>query len=284
MLPLVGPEDPSTIAVPAFTLVPPPAAPAAVPPPPGRLTVNSSPTLFLTTIAANIYLRSHEVADPSLKAALGMFRRAANFIARVEDCLIFNGRPAPAPPPALTFPANVPPNIQQVTSVTSDTLVPLEGLLGGAAAPRAAVALAGLSGVNVVDGIITAIGELDDKGYQGPYAVALSQTLFDAICNPNPGNLILPRDRILPFLQGPLLRASAIPNNEGVVVSLSGVALELLVAADLSLRFLQTTTEPRYVFRLSERVAVRVREADAIRVLQPPPQQQQAARVPRRDQ
>ena len=66
------------------------------------------------------------------------------------------------------------------------------------------------------------------------------------------------------------MRASAIPNSEGVVVSLSGASLELVVASDLCVRFLQTTEEPRYVFRLSERVALRVREAHAIRVLHHP--------------
>jgi hypothetical protein len=107
MLPIAGPEDRSTVAIPEFSLgySPAPAASSAPVEPgePGRqaaarLTVDSNPTLFLTTIAVNVHLRSHEVADGNLTAALGMFRRAANYIARIEDALVFNGRAANAAP------------------------------------------------------------------------------------------------------------------------------------------------------------------------------------------
>jgi hypothetical protein len=47
-------------------------------------------------------------------------------------------------------------------------------------------------------------------------------------------------------------------------VSLSASSIELVVASDLSIRYLQTTLEPRYVFRICERVAVRIREPHAI--------------------
>ena len=74
-----------------------------MPPPPGaapaggggarRLWVDSDPTLHVITFSALVYLRNIEVADPDLAAALGMFRRVANSIARVEDAFIFRGKP-----------------------------------------------------------------------------------------------------------------------------------------------------------------------------------------------
>jgi len=98
MLPLAGPEEPSTLAIPEFAISSGPA-PHDVPRQAAeRLLVDSNPTLYLTTIAVNVFLRSHEAADPSLNAALGMFRRAANYIARIEDALVFNGRSANAAP------------------------------------------------------------------------------------------------------------------------------------------------------------------------------------------
>src|SRR6187551_3703937 len=77
MLPMVGPEDGSTVAVPEYRLDT-QANPDGYPRganavPVERLSVNSAPDLFLTTIAVNVPLRSHEVADPNLNAALGMF-------------------------------------------------------------------------------------------------------------------------------------------------------------------------------------------------------------------
>jgi uncharacterized linocin/CFP29 family protein len=263
MLPLVGPEDPSTIAVPPFRLIRNQHNPAN--PPPHRLAVNSTPDLFLTTIAVNLHLRSHEMADPSLKAALGMFRRAANYVARIEDCLVFNGRPAPKDEEPAPFPPHVPEVIRNVATVTGDGKKALQGLVvaGALHQPIEKVDDPHLVGQRVVDAIVRAIGQLDDAGQQAPYACALSQELFAAICDPSQA-LILPRDRILPFLQGPLLRASAIEGNQGVVVSLSASSLELVVASDLSIRYLQTTLEPRYVFRICERIAVRIRDPQAI--------------------
>jgi len=269
MLPLVGPEDPTTVAVPDFRLV---ANPSPTPPPAQRLIVNSSPNLFLTTIAATVQLRSHEMADPSLKAALGMFRRAAANIARVEDYLMFNGGVPGA------MPAAVPPPVANVTTVACDGATPLEGLILLPPPPPApppppfgtrlyqAVA-APLAGDDVVNAIVAAIGLLDGRGHQAPYAVALGQNFFNEICRPVPGSMVMPRDRILPFLQGPLLRASALPPQSGVVVSLSANPVELVVGSDLSVRFLQSTAEPRYVFRVCERVALRIRELGAICVL-----------------
>ena len=263
MLPLVGPEDPSTVAVPGFSLGR-DANPSA--PPASRLKVDSRPTLYLTTLAANVQLRSHEVADPTLKAALGMFRRAANYIARVEDYLVFNGRDKPkaaAPSPA---PKGAKSPLMDVVTANCDGEAELEGLVGSAGQLQLKVD-AKPTGNRLVKAIVEAIGKLDAEGQQAPYAVALSQNFFAEICNPNDNNLILPRDRILPFLQGPLLRASAIPDNYGVVMSLSANALELVVGSDLSVRYLQTTPEPRYVFRVCERVALRIREPDAICIL-----------------
>ncbi|MEY4544581.1 MAG: hypothetical protein RL685_776 [Pseudomonadota bacterium] len=261
MLPIVGPEDSSTVAVPGFELAP-EANPA--PPPAQRLGVNSAPTLFLLTVAVNLQLRSVEVGDPTLKAALGLFRRAANQIARIEDALIFNGHGANMLPPSGI--AGIPP----VYSVTggggpASGVVAMGPQLGGRFYQKLPP---NWQGTDVINAVVAAIGSLDNVGQQGPYACALSQNLFDAICTPN-ANLVMPRDRILPFLQGPLLRASVLPANHGVVVSLGAAPVEVVVASDLSVRYLQSTLEPRYVFRISERVAVRVREENAIAVIGP---------------
>jgi uncharacterized linocin/CFP29 family protein len=267
ILPLVGPEDSTTIAVPPFTLearpMPQPAASSQ------RLHVDSDPTLFLTRISVNVFLHGREAADPNLTAALGMFRRAANYIARVEDSLVFNGRPGPnfAPPFGLA-------GIPDVTEVTGHGapdglfIAPPAGPPGG----RTYVSVGANANANaalgdqVVTAIIQSIDELDGRGQLGPYACALSPAFFEAICTPN-ANLVLPRDRILPFLQGPLVRSSAIQPNYGVVVALSASPVELIVASDIDVQFLQTTLEPRLAFRVTERVALRIKETAAISVL-----------------
>jgi uncharacterized linocin/CFP29 family protein len=262
-LPVVGPEDPSTVAIPPFALSarlqPPPLRP-----PPRRLTVNSEPSLDLTTISINVQLRSHEMADPELKAGLTMFRRAANYIARIEDALVMGGRAPHAPPPGLIGI----PGVYRVTGEGNLSGLFLGPVPGGRIAPPypppAAPVIA--DGNDVVNQIIAAINELDRNGQLGPYACLLSHHLFALVCTPT-DNLVMPRDRILPFLQGPLLRCSQIANGWGVVVSLSGSPIELDMASELSVSYLQTTLEPRFVFRLSERVALRIKEGRAIALI-----------------
>src|ERR1022692_2101370 len=91
ILPVVGPEDPTVVAIPAYTMTY-PERPEVARPPERQMNVSSDPTLYLTTISVLVEVRPREAADPALSAALTMFRRAANVIARAEDALAFNGR------------------------------------------------------------------------------------------------------------------------------------------------------------------------------------------------
>ncbi len=78
----------------------------------------------------------------------------------------------------------------------------------------------------------------------------------------------MPQDRIIPFLGGgPLLRSSTLDawnGFTGVVVALGGAPVELVVATDMCLQFLQVTTEPVFIFRVCEKIALRIREPEAI--------------------
>lgn len=265
VLPMAGVDDPTANVVAGYALGNEPN-PFGVPPATSqnRIDVDSDPTLFLTRIAVNVPVRARDAKDPNLSAVLTLFRRAANYVARIEDALVFNGRPGPNVPPPFGVAA-----IPLVYTVrghgASEGLLPFAGAFGN----RIQVPIPlgpGAPGDLVITAIIQATNALDNAGQLGPYACVLAPDLFEAICTPN-ANLVLPRDRILPFLQGPLLRSSAIGPNFGLVVALSANPVELVVASDIHVRFLQTSEEARLVFRVSERVAVRIKEESAIAVL-----------------
>jgi len=264
VLPVVGPEDASTLAIPRFTLdtqglqAPQPGSPTE------RLRVDSNPTLNLTTISVNVPLRGHEMADPDLRAALTMFRRAANYIARLEDAIAFTGRTAGPHPLLGAGDIGVPP----VFSLSTDATMFDPGILNGTALyvvlprtpdPNKSV----VAGRDLVSGVIKAIGQLERNGHLGPFACILGDLLFDAAHDPN-DNFVLPRDRILPEIRGPLVRTSTMDRMMGALVALSGNPVELVVGSDIHVQYLQTTLEPRYVFRVVERIALRLKEANAI--------------------
>lgn len=264
MLSIVGSVESSAVAIPSLQVTDRPDA-RLFPPTNAlrRLSVDTDPNLFLTKIAVNVAIRTRDAADPSLEAALSMFRRAASYVARLEDAVVFNGFLPNLP---LLFGAA---GIPAVFEVSGNG--PSEGifLTPAARSPRAVIRIpivAGAPGNGVVTAVSAAIGALEGRGHFGPFACALSPTLFNAICMPT-ANLVLPRDRLLPLLQGPLLRASAIFPGWGAVIALGGNAVEVVVASDIQPRYLQTNEEPRLVFQVAERVALRIKESAAIALL-----------------
>lgn len=267
-LPLYGPLPPDTDFVPAAVISYPGRPQGA--PPPERIAIADETTIQLATLQVKVDVRAAQMADPDMTSVLALFRRAANVLARLEDAVVFNGLianqpnlPPLAPPPAALI------GLPQIWEIRGGQ--PLNGLLGPPGSLFVQVQLRPLPGPppapvgpDLVPAVSAAIGQLEGSGHFGPFAVVLDQNFFLAVQTPDYG-LVLPQDRIVPFLGGgSLLRSSTLPPNSGVVVALGGAPVELVVAADVSPQFLQVTNEPRYLFRVREKMALRIKEADAI--------------------
>jgi uncharacterized linocin/CFP29 family protein len=213
----------------------------------------------LPTLQVQVRLRGAQMADPDMTSALVLFRRAANVLARLEDAIVFRGQAAAdgGPPGG----AGAPPQGWEVHGGGTE-----RGLFHPAAGRNIGVAA---NGPALVTAVSEAIIELETAGYFGPFAVVLGQQFFVAVQTPETG-LVLPQDRIIPFLGGgPLLRSSTLPPDAGVVVALGGAPIELVVATDVSFQFLQLMIDPAYAFRVYEKMALRIREPNAIIALVP---------------
>jgi uncharacterized linocin/CFP29 family protein len=227
------------------------------------LTIEDRTVIQLATLQIRVVLRGAQLADPELSSVLSVFRRAANIIARLEDALIFNGRHTPPPPPPPPPPWPLPVRSAGVGEeyLGEDAM----GLLDPALdfGPPAA------DGDALVTAIARAIANLENGGHFGPFAVALGHRLFEIAQTPMaPTPQVIPQDRIIPFLRGgPLVRSSALPPDNGVVVALGGEPVQFVVATDMSLQFLQVSIEPNFVFRVYEKVALRIRGQRAIALL-----------------
>lgn len=224
------------------------------------LTIDDTDTIQLSTLQLKVNVRDAQMADPEMASALALFRRAANVLARLEDALIFNGQPA-----ANTLPTFGAPNVGEEISGGEKS----DGLLKSGHKIDPPVS----DGNTLVTAVTNAIGYLEGTGHFGPFAVVLSQDLFSIAQTPvnlltTGGPSSVPQDRVLPLLGGgSLLRSSALPNGNGVVVALGGAPIELVVATDMSLQFLQVTEEPRFAFRVFEKVVLRIKEKNAIAAL-----------------
>ncbi|MET4231983.1 putative linocin/CFP29 family protein [Bradyrhizobium sp. LA6.10] len=239
---------------------------------PRPLRIQDRDVIQLATLQVRVSVRGAQMADPEMTSVLALFRRAANVLARLEDAVVFRGL---VPDPAFLGqdrfapPINVGPR-QRLWEITGGGVS--RGLWTNSAAVQAQQVNIQLQqpdrDARLVAGIADAIGRLEERGQFGPFAVVLDQQMFLVAQSPTEA-LVLPQDRILPFLGGgPLLRSSTLdvaPGlRSGVVVALGGEPVELVIATDLCVQFLQVTAEPNFVFRVCEKMALRIKEPDAI--------------------
>jgi uncharacterized linocin/CFP29 family protein len=259
-LPLYGPLPKDTDFVRAETLDEPPGADT-------YLTIKDKTTVELATLQVKVRLRGAQLADPELTSALQLFRRAANVLARLEDAVVFTGLQKGANGLEPIGGASSLPGWQIQGEEARD------GLWSGAGTPEKDADIPkitnALAGESLVQAVSASILALETQGHFGPFAVVLGHELFNAAETPDADSLVLPQDRIVPFLDGGSLhRSSALDPGNGVVVALGGAPVDLVVATDISLGFLQVTTDPFYVFRVYEKIVLRIKQAKAIGKLQ----------------
>jgi uncharacterized linocin/CFP29 family protein len=236
---------------------------------PQQLGIDDRDTMRLATLQVTVPVRNAQMADPEMSSVLALFRRAANVLARLEDAVVFRGlaldataQGGVAPPAGI---AGLPP-IWQITGARE-----ARGIWQSPPPGRSIVAPAApleKQGGELVTAVSDAIGRLEASGHFGPFATVLGQKLFLVAQTPDQRSLVLPQDRILPFLGGgPLLRSSTLDEEAGytgMVIALGGEPIELVVATDMCLQFLQITTQPAFLFRVSEKIALRIKEPEAI--------------------
>ncbi len=266
-LPLYGPLPPDTDFV-RNEGIQYPRYPDGAPPPTQRMAIDDTITIQLATLQVKVIVRGAQLADPEMTSVLALFRRAANVLARLEDVVVFRGLKGPAGSLTPIGGADPLPAIWEITAGD-----PTRGLwerppeVPTTRMPEQWIRV-GVGGEPLVIAVSDAIGRLEDRGHFGPFAVVFGQQLFLLAQTPEPASLVLPQDRIIPFLGGgPLLRSSALTDylgRSGVIVALGGAPVELVVATDVSLQFLQVTTLPSFVFRVYEKIRLRIKHPDAI--------------------
>ena len=221
--------------------------------------INDTATKLLATLEVQIPASGE---DPE-----STLRRAADVLARLEDAVVFRGlEPSTGAQGGFTPPGGLTglPAMWQITAAlaargiwTSDPqLGPGIFIPGDPPSDRSH---------GLVRAISDAIGRLEQNGQFGPFAAVLGQQLFRVAQTPDASSLVLPRDRIIPALEGgPLLRSPTLDDNTGVVIALGGAPLQLVVATDMTAQLLKTTSDPSSVFRVCETIALRIREPTAI--------------------
>ncbi|HHW01741.1 MAG TPA: bacteriocin family protein [Thermoanaerobacterales bacterium] len=117
------------------------------------------------------------------------------------------------------------------------------------------------------DDVVKAIEALSLKGFYGPYALVVSPKLFAALNRVYKDTPYLELDRIKNLMSAGVFQSPAICDDSAVVVSTGHQNLDLVIAMDLSLAFLETT-KMNHTFRVLEMVIPRIKRPDAICTLE----------------
>ena len=219
-------------------------------------------------------MRGAQMADPEMTSVLALFRRAANVLARLEDAVVFRGL---VPDPAHHSLAGSRCSAQIWDIMAASRRL---GNQGGAAPGRGSgraipqrLTVASFSGRRH-DAEAGAWWQRYPRplafwrrsGHFGPFAVVLDQGCF--LSRRPPTETVMYCRKTASSRSWAAVRCSVRPRlttlhgHSGVVVALGGAPVELVVATDMSLQFLQVTAEPNFLFRVREKIALRIKEPE----------------------
>jgi uncharacterized linocin/CFP29 family protein len=270
-LPLL-PVSPKTTTVPADLVTVPGGADNTE-----TLTVDEGATTRLIEIWVEFALTpqqvEHETGDPGElghSTAVTLATRAANILSQAEDLLIFQG------PSALTT-SNLFGSLVRHRGEPSD-----EGLLNELPEqllpPDQIVQVLPVStnplryGENTFAAVAEGYARLQGKGHYGPYALVLQTVPYADTYAPLATTLIMPADRIKPLVTAGFygtgtLSASTVagsPPFRGLLVSLGGNSMDLVVGMDATTAFMQQDVDGAYRFRIVKRFTLRLKDRTGV--------------------
>jgi uncharacterized linocin/CFP29 family protein len=232
VIPLLGPL-PDALAVPAETIDA------------GTMTVDEDRLLPLVELSIEFALTRKQVdLEHELGTAVTLTRRAASLLTQAEDLAVLQGDAALANGQL--------PNRVRVKGATGPGLV--------------AAATDTIGGDGGPEGIFRAVAEayalLQARSHTGPYGLLLEPERYAATVEPVEGTSVLVSERIRGLVQG-FFGTAALPEDSGVLVSVGGDTIDLVVGADPALAFLAIDGDDRFRFRVFERFALRVKDPSA---------------------
>src|SRR5262249_26443676 len=115
----------------------------------------------------------------------------------------------------------------------------------------------GRYGEKTFAGVTAAYSSLQENGHYGPYALVFHTDIYADTYAPVKKTLIMPADRIKPLMDKGFFGTGALPSNRGLLFSLGGNTIDLVIGRDAITAFMQEDSQGLYRFRVFERFAVR---------------------------
>jgi uncharacterized linocin/CFP29 family protein len=230
------------------------------------LSVNETAITPIVEIVAEFKLTLQQVGrEQELMTAVTLATRAANLLAQAEDLLIFQGQ-------AVTKTHSLFTN-KKVRLISGDAGV---GLVNAPSSPQQIVPVPRIPpppptrwGENIFGAVAEAYSRLQSgdglaQAHYGPYALVLHHVPYADTYAPLATTLIMPADRIKPLVTEGFYGTGTIPNLRGILVSLGGNTMDLVMGMDATTAFLQEDPDGRYHFRVYERFTLRLKDTTSV--------------------
>jgi uncharacterized linocin/CFP29 family protein len=261
------------------------------------LTANEGAPIRLNEIWTEFALtpkQVHEIAEneyPEASSAVALAKRAEQYLALAQDCVIFQGANAYGVPffqqnvrfqpgrlpidgglLSLPFPA-APPWLGTGPYASSNAPITVSPLTAGSPGV--------LYGQNTFAAVAQGYAVLASQGQTGPYALVLNTVPYADLYAPiGQGSLVVTADRVAPLVTAGLYGTGALPPFAstsgqvpptpleppyfGVLVSLGGQTMDLVTGLNARTVFMQQDANQSWRFRVLERFALRVTDPSAI--------------------
>jgi uncharacterized linocin/CFP29 family protein len=228
----------------------------------GGLSINEAATFPLVETWVEFALTPQQVArELRLMTACTLAKRAANVLVQATDLLIFQGDAACAGDPLFTD------RLARVRSGPAGAGL-VNAIPAGAEAQLIRVGTVSAADQRFGDRTFEAVTEgrarLEGQGHYGPYALVLHTIPYADTYAPLAVTLETPASLLDPMLSAGFYETGALPPLTGLLISVGGNSMDLVVGSDATTAFLQQDAEGKYVFRVYKRFALRVKDNSAI--------------------
>jgi len=195
--------------------------------------------------------RQQTASEEDYSTGSTLATRAANLLAQAEDLIIFRGEEAFGEPLFKRV------NHRSGSAGTGLLKSAVEKISVPPQAPNE-------YGENTFKKVADAYSRLQQQGHYGPYALALRTEIYADTFAPLANTLIMPADRIRPLVSLGMFGTGALPPATGVLVSVGGNSMDLVVGMEPTTEVLQLDAKGFYRFRVFERFALRIKDKTAI--------------------
>jgi uncharacterized linocin/CFP29 family protein len=216
--------------------------------------VDESAVIALVELGIEFGLtRQQTAAEAQNLTGIALATRAANLLAQAEDVVLLSGEAAFKNP-----------LFKRVQRRSGDAGKGLLGAAGRSVTVEPASDNPKRYVEHTFDAVVEGYSLLQQQGHNGPYALALRSEMYADTFASLPTSLVMPADRITPLVSLGMFGTGMLPPSTGVLVSVGGNTMDLIVGVEPITEFLQVSTEGLYRFRVFERFALRVKDTSAI--------------------